>query len=457
MNREKEKQMAVRQKKVGLLTLSLPRERTDLAEAFGKNASQALEAAGMEICGTGELVFETDQCVAAARKLKEENVDCLLLLLGTWVFAPTVVDTLRAVALPFGIWAEDNPGSFSLTAGGVVHGSLDELGLKHRFFYGSPKSARLLAEISAFIGATACARELADRRLAVIGGRVMGMYTTMADVIQVKSIFGVEIEHIDSVRIYMTAESLAENEVARIRKRLLATFGRINTNEPALEKSIRLYIALKAVLEEEKYGIAAIKCQEEMINNYACFCLANSLLNNEGFTVSCEADINAALMMKILGTLSGGIALFGDVNHLDHEQGELRIVNCGSMPTSMADDEKKVDLENQYPYMGKAGGATTVFSIKSSPVTIARLFRLSGRYAMVAAEGSTVEFPRERFQEAREYWPHALVKLDCDSHDLVQNIRSNHMHLCFGKHLEALKEFCSLKGLEFIPLKGGAR
>ena len=345
------------------------------------------------------------------------------------------------------------PGGFpSITAGGVVHGSLDELGIKHRFFYGSSKSARLLGEISAFASGAACARGLSGRRLAVIGGRVMGMYTTMADIIQVKTLFGVEIEHIDSVRVHMTAESLEDLEVAKVKKGLLDRFGKVNTQEGVLDKSIRLYIALKTVLEKENYEIAAVKCMEEMINNYACFCLATSLLNNEGFTISCEADINAALTMSILRTASGGIALFGDVNHLDHEGGELRIVNCGSMPTLLAASEKKVDLENQYGYMGEAGGATIVFSVRSSPVTIARLFRLNGRYAMVAAEGSTEEFPRERFKEAREFWPHALVKLDCDSHDLVQNIRSNHMHLCLGKHLGALKEFCSLKGIELIAL-----
>jgi L-fucose isomerase-like protein len=97
-----------------------------------------------------------------------------------------------------------------------------------------------------------------------------------------------------------------------------------------------------------------------------------------------------------------------------------------------------------------------VFSLRSSPVTIARLFRLAGRYAMVAAEGSTEEFPRERFAEARECWPHALVKLDCDSRDLVQHLRSNHMHLCLGRHLEALREFCRWKGLEFIGLARSA-
>jgi L-fucose isomerase len=442
---------------VGLITLSLQRERTDLAEAFGRGAVRALEASGLQVRGGRELVFDTGSCIAAARRLQEEQVDCLLLLLGTWVFAPTVVDTLRAVELPFGIWAEDNPGSFSLTAGGIVHGSLDELGLKHRFFYGSPGSEPLIAEISAFAGACAAARQLSGRRLAVVGGRVPGMYTTMADLIQVKSLFGVEIEHIDSVRVRLAAEKLASAEAARVRKELQGRFGAIRTEEEALDRSIRLYLALKAILEEDGYRIAALKCMEEMIGGYASFCLAASLLNNEGFTVSCEADINAALTMHVLRALSGDIAVFGDVNHLDLERGQLRIVNCGSMPSLMAAGEKQVDLGNQYEYIGGAGGATVVLSVRPSPATIARLFRLTGRYAMVAAEGATEEFPRERFREAREAWPHALVRLDCDPRELAQNLRSNHMHLCFGRHLEALREFCGLKGLQFFGLSGGSR
>ncbi len=445
--------MAAKQMKAGLITLSLSRERTDLAEKFRQDASLALEAAGIEVCGPKGLVFETEQCLEAARELQRKEVDCVLLLLGTWVFAPCVVDTVRAVDLPFGIWAEDNPGSFSLTAGGMVHGSLDELGLKHRFFYGSPKSTRAMNEISAFVQGAASARDLNGQRLVVIGGRVMGMYTTMADIIQVKRVFGVEIEHIDSLKVYQAAESLPDGEVQKARKRLAGNLGRIKTNEDALDKSIRLHLALKSILEAEGYDLAAVKCQEEMINGYACFCLANSLLNSEGYTVSCEGDINAALMMRILSTVSGGISLFGDVNHLDQERNALRIVNCGSMPTLLSENEKEVDLENQYEYMGAAGGATTVFSVKESPVTLARLYRIKGEYAMVAAEGSTEKFPKERFKEARENWPQAMVRLDCDSHELVQNIRSNHMHLCLGHHLDALKEFCSLKGIELIALR----
>jgi L-fucose isomerase-like protein len=72
---------------------------------------------------------------------------------------------------------------------------------------------------------------------------------------------------------------------------------------------------------------------------------------------------------------------------------------------------------------------------------------------MVAAEGSTEEFPRERFAEAREYWPHALIRLKGDPRALVQNLRSNHMHLCLGAHLEALRELCHWLGVQLIGLE----
>ena len=441
--------MSGKKKRVGLITLSLPRERTDLAEEFHQNALKALKSAGFEVYSPDNLVFDTDSCVSTARGFKERGADCALILLGTWVFAPSVVDTIQEVDIPFGVWAEDNPASFSLTAGGVVHGSLDEHGLRHRFFYGSPKSQGLMKEISAFIGAAACANALNGQKLCLVGGRVMGMYTTMADIIQIKNIFGVEVEHIDSVRLYMEAEKTSPDEVLKLRKSLSARFGKINTQEKILDRSIRLYIAMKNVLEKEGYSIAAVKCQEEMINSYSSFCLATSLLNDDGFTIACETDINAAITMKILSSLSQGISLFGDVNHIDLEEDTLRIVNCGSMPTSMAESGKEVDIENQYEYMGKAGGATTVFPVRESPVTIARLFRIEGKYGLVVSEGHTLKLAKERFREAREFWPHALVKLNCNTYSLVQHIRSNHMHLCFGHHLDALKEFCTLKDIQF--------
>jgi len=444
--------MEEKKMKVGLITLSLERERTDCARSFGENGARQLKSAGFEVFVPDDLIFSTEECIKAAHDFQARGADCVLIQLGTWVSTPTVVDTLRAIDLPFGIWAEDNPASFSLTAGGIVHGSLDEMGLKHRFFYGSPLSEPLIKKIGAFIGASAAVRELHGQRLCVVGGRVMGMYTTMADIIQLKEIFGVELEHMDAVRLYLAGENAPEKEVERVESWIRETFGSVNVPEEILKKSIRLYLALKGALQEESYTLVAVKCQDEMINNYASSCLAVSLLNDEGLTVSCESDIYAALTMRVLRTISGNVALFGDVNHLDTEKALLRVVNCGSMPTLMAERRKDVDISLQYEYMGRAQGATTVLSVKESPVTVARLSRVKGRFVLLAAEGQTQSVDKKRFKESRENWPHAFIELRGDMEKLIQNLRSNHIHLCFGNHLNELEEFCRIKDIEIIKL-----
>jgi len=106
--------MTSKMRKVGIITLSLPREKIELAKNFGKKASKALESVGFQVIKTDELIFETDACINAAKRYVDKGAECIILLLGTWVFAPTVVDTVKEVDIPFGVWAEDNPALFPL-------------------------------------------------------------------------------------------------------------------------------------------------------------------------------------------------------------------------------------------------------------------------------------------------------------------------------------------------------
>ena len=231
--------------KVGVITLSLPRERVDLARKFHLNAISSLETNNIDVHYHDEVTFEVSDCIKKALELKEKGVCAIILLLGTWVDSPTVVDTIREVQIPFAIWAEDNPASFSLTAGGIVHGSLDELGLEHKFFYGSPVSTDLLNQIVVYIKACSIINNLNNQKLCLVGGRVPGMYTTMADIIQIKKIFGIEIEHVDSLRVYLEAVNAPDKEIQRIKEFYFPQFGKIELEERILDKSIRLYFALR--------------------------------------------------------------------------------------------------------------------------------------------------------------------------------------------------------------------
>jgi L-fucose isomerase-like protein len=71
---------------------------------------------------------------------------------------------------------------------------------------------------------------------------------------------------------------------------------------------------------------------------------------------------------------------------------------------------------------------------------------------LLAAEGHTQAVDKKRFKESRESWPHAFIELRGDMEKLIQNLRSNHIHLCFGNHMKELEEFCTMKDIELIQL-----
>ena len=101
------------------------------------------------------------------------------------------------------------------------------------------------------------------------------MYTTMADIIQIKDRFGVETEHLDSL-VYLTAESLPAAEVEKAAAKSALNSSTITVKLPILDRSVRLYLTLKRILTRQGYKMAAVKCMDEMINNYCSFCLAVS-------------------------------------------------------------------------------------------------------------------------------------------------------------------------------------
>jgi len=436
--------------KTGLITVSLPRERVDLAKHWNTLAKEELEKAGLEVLYREELAFTVDETVNAAKSVERNGADSIVYLLGTWIYAPQVVTAAQEVTLPTILWSPRDAAAFSLTGAGVTHGSMDEVGIKHKFVYGSPKDVEVIRDITSFAKAAMVVNRMKRRKLGLIGGRVAGMYTTMVDMAQVKSTFQVEIEHVDQYRVILEAERVPRETVEETMEKIRKEFGKIYPPEEKLLRSSRLYHAVKKIVDEDGYDFIAIKCQDEVIGNYVSYCLPVCMLNDDGIVTACESDLNAALTMQMLHLLTDQAVMFADVNDVDFEEKILRLVNCGSIASSLATSRKDVDLGLQYEYLGKQQGCTTIFCCKPGRVTLARLSRVKGKYVMLIATGEAFQQPKERFKEVRYVWPHAFVRLDGDPRMLVQNVRSNHMHMAYGEVKEELLEICDLLGIEAI-------
>ena len=436
--------------KVGLMTLSLPRERKDLAEQAHQELLTALRNQPLDVTAHDELVLTMEEAVRVSEDMLHQRIQCIIYNIGTWIFAPMVVSAVQATGLPSIVFGYRSPAAFSLVGAAITHGSLDELGITHRFIYGEPKDPEVIGRVTTYCRAAMVADDLARSKAVVFGGKSMGMMTATVDFSQVKAIFGTELEHVDMLRLYLAAQKAPAKAVAEKLSWLKKAYGSVKVKDEVLERSIRLYLAIKEVMEKEGYAFGGFKCQPEFIDNYVSGCLALALLNDEGIVMACEADMNAALTMRILHLLTDQPVLFADVNDFDTATSTLRLVNCGTIATKMATSPKDVEWNPQYEYMGSCSGACPTFCCKEGEVTMARLSRVEGDYVLHIATGEAFTQPRETFKEARDRWPHAFIRLNGDPDLFIQNLRSNHIHMVYGDVVDELYDLCDILGIEAI-------
>jgi L-fucose isomerase len=436
--------------KIGLVPVSLAGERVDLAEKFYDQALLNLSANDLEILGKFSPCLTDEEVMAASRQVADEGADCLVFLIGTWIYAPSIIFSLSHLNLPIAVWGVPEPSSFSSVGANVIHGSMDELGIKHKLLYGFPDEKEVAEQISIFARASQVKAALLNSRLGVIGGRSLGMYPSTTDPLQVRNLFGIEIEHVDQLLLVEYAKELSDKEVIPFFQQMQADYGSINVPEPVMLKSIKLYFALKRLVKERNLSFIGVKCLEEVVNQYTSCCLAISLLNNSGMVTACQSDINAAIVMKILQILTCQPVIFADLNNINRSTRVARLVNCGTMPTALAENFKSVDWGFQYEYMGKERGACPVFCCHSGQVTLGGLSRIKGEYVFQIATGTAFEQPREIFGEVRDIWPQAFIRLDSDPDWFYQNLRSNHIVAGYSNVKKELMELSDLLNIRTV-------
>jgi len=434
--------------KIGLVCVALNGERVDIAQSLLFESQRSL--LGSDI----ELVNPESQCTINGDALWEQTKQCcdkgactIIYLIGTWVMANHIVDTVRNINIPIGIWGVPNAESFSSVGASVVHGALVEMGINHRLFYGQPDELKLINKLSSFAKACKMKRVLSSARMGLIGGRSINAYPTTADPMQIKKIFGTEIEHIDQMEVLDQAKCADGQRVSELCHELRNSFcidSRLT--DSMLEKSVRVSIGLEKVVEKYDFDFCSIKCLGEFIDTYTSCCLAVALMNEKGIITGCQCSINATLSMYLLNQLTNCPVFFGDVNCIDVNSSIARVINCGSIPPSLANDRGKVQLAPQYEYMGAGGGACTLFCCRAGRVTFGTLGRRNGKYVMNIASGEALEKPISELKKVRD-WAQGFVKLDGDPELFYHNILSNHSVFGYGDHREELLEFCELMGL----------
>ena len=96
----------------------------------------------------------------------------------------------------------------------------------------------------------------------------------------------------------------------------------------SLPDAIRIYLALKKIVEEDELSALTLRCFDLLgtVHNTGCYALAR--LNSEGIPSSCEGDVPALLSMIISRALTGRTGFQANPASIDVNSGEVLFAHC---------------------------------------------------------------------------------------------------------------------------------
>jgi len=432
-------------------------------EAVIEKSKQALRGEGLELIEYETIIASKEEARAALKQFKDDDkVDCIILFSGTWVWAAHLVAAVRDFAMTGkGVLIWTHPGSqgWRPVGGLVMHGGLLEIGVNHRFVYGDADDPEERGKIASYCKACHLKNLLNMSTIGTFGGRGMGQTCGAADPSQWMKTFGVDIDSRDTTELVRAAEAVTPAEIDALLPRIEKLFGSIPEQSLVNQRSMRLYLALKKLVEKEKFDFYTIQSFPGLGDDFAATCFAQSMMLEDGVGTSTLGDFNTALTVFLLTKLSRERVYYGDLQHFDKETGEIKIIGDGAVPPSLAGELGPAGFaEHGIPTEGEAGGLAVKLICKVGEGVLARLGRVDGAFRMTIARCSIFEPPKDQVEKRLEecgipFWPHGFVKVACKMDDLIESWTNEYACLGYGSELyDALTDFCSVTGIEAVAM-----
>ena len=179
----------------------------------------------------------------------------------------------------------------------------------------------------------------------------------------------------------------------------------------------------------------------------------------DGVGTSTLGDFNTGLTVKCLTDLSPERVYYGDLQHIDKSNNEIKIIGDGACPPSLAGKLGPAGFaEHGIPTEGEAGGISVKLICKVGQGVLARLGRNDGQFEMIITRCSIFEPPKNKIKARLDecgipFWPHGFVTAHCNINALLEAWTNEYACLGYGEHLyEELKAFCEVTGIKAIAL-----
>lgn len=438
-------------------------------EKLESNRASALEflksLPGVEVIGGDKMLTLEDEAVANLEEIEKLQPD--LLITHFMTFSLGVVPPMYAQRLniPVVLWSMPEPDpqggrlqNNSFCAANMNAHHMWRLHIPYFHVHAEPGTEKAVALLKQAIRVARAMKMLQRMRIGLIGGRVPGFYTSCCSEMLLRRKLGPEVKIITQHELFTTAEQLTPEEVQAAEDTILSDAPCHPTDGPRegqLEKSARLFGAVKKLKEKFLVDTFAMRCWPEVILNdlYGiAVCSTIGHLTNHGFLTACEGDVYGAVMMRIGQIISDDYPFFCDLIVAEGEYGVAW--HCGAAPCKLCKPGFQPELRCSATVEGGGvKGVTNEFPLKPGRVTLARLgeTRDGEGFRMLIATGTGLD--TDLFVRGNPL----KIKFDagCDAirNEVINNGWEHHYALMYGDQADALADLCRNMDIETRIIK----
>lgn len=303
--------------------------------------------------------------------------------------------------------------------------------------------------IKDFLAVCNVVKTFRNARILQIGPRPYEFYSTMYNEGELIEKFNIEVVPVPLPELTRgVKEAITENigdGTSDIEKQLvwIAEHFYHDCTTKQTETVAAMAVAMRRMLKKYHCTAGCIQCWNELQHELGIMpCAANSILNEEGTPICCEADVHGAITSLLVEAANMGKqrSFFADwtIRHPDDANGEL-LQHCGPWPCSTLAAKPTITV----PLAFKDNGALTA-EAKHGNVTLARFDGDNGEYSLLLGSALGIDGPKGK---GTYLW----VRVDNIRRLEAKVVEGPYIHHCTGIHADVvpvLYEACKYLGIK---------
>jgi L-fucose isomerase-like protein len=367
----------------------------------------------------------------SVRELSHRNPDLLVIVPLRGLSAETIEAAARASPAPCLILPVR--GRYALPSSALAVGALRQSKLPVELLHAPPDDPEFLRRLSHVVRAAKACSRIRKSRIGVIGGLFPNLVACRYDANMLASRLGVTLLPIpfEDVRNAVKSSARRLEQVAQTKAEISAAFKIDPADENALVSGLRLHLALKRIVQEQKLDGFAAECWSGFPRELGL----NPCLGfvEDAYTLACEGDVLLGIALLAVRELTGRSAYVGDLYELDMD-GVLTLIHCGG-PASLARDRKdvvvgksRVALERDFETL------TCRPRLEPGPVTLVRFYG-AGCDRLHLASGELTGSEQSPTLDVK-------IRIEANRWDFLEQCFGNHYVVAAGDIRDELKLLC---------------